>query len=315
MYESPTVPAQPVSTTKLSDDPFQVVEDPEWGFRRLDPIPNEEYLSSFYESGYYNLMHGGKRAPDLARLGEQTVEAQKERNWLAETVHQDFISWAETYRPDPGSMLEIGCGRGELLQSFNQAGWRTTGIEPAAEVAASCNQDGLNVLPMTVTQYLERRSEDGERPDLVILRLVLEHLRDPISMLRAASELLEEGGLLIVEVPNDFNDLQLAAVESLDVEPWWVAVPDHISYFSFDSLESVLHRLGFETLDRSTSFPMELFLLMGDNYLGNQQVGQQCHDRRRRLEHTLPPEVRRKLYGAMASVGLGRTCRVLARLA
>jgi hypothetical protein len=58
---------------------------------------------------------------------------------------------------------------------------------------------------------------------------------------------------------------------------------------------------------------MELFLLMGDDYVTNSQLGPACHARRKRLEAALPIELRRALYRSFASVGLGRNCVVIAR--
>jgi len=53
---------------------------------------------------------------------------------------------------------------------------------------------------------------------------------------------------------------------------------------------------------------MELFLLMGENYVGNKEVGNRCHEKRMRFELNLPDDVRRRFYLNLASFGLGREC-------
>jgi len=60
-------------------------------------------------------------------------------------------------------------------------------------------------------------------------------------------------------------------------------------------------------------FPMEMFLLFGDGYVGNPEVGSQCHKKRVAFELSLPVEVRRNLYRCFAKNGLGRDCLVFAR--
>ena len=284
----------------------QVAPDPEWGYLRLDPLPDPDELSAFYESGYYDLLRRGERAPDLARLQQGGEAAEREREWLRRTVHADFIHWAPTHQGGPCTVLEVGSGTGDLLASFVAAGWAATGLEPAAEVAAACRARGLDVHPATLEQFVE--TNPGSDPDVVILRLVLEHVRDPIALLRTVHACLRDGGLVIVEVPNDFNALQEAARRKHDLDAWWVAAPDHLNYFDFTSLGEILERVGFRVTQRSTTFPMELFLLMGDNYVADASLGRACHSRRRELELSIGADVRRSLYGAMAQAGLGRTC-------
>ncbi len=61
---------------------------------------------------------------------------------------------------------------------------------------------------------------------------------------------------------------------------------------------------------------MELFLLMGDNYIGDSALGRQLHGKRKQVELTLAhyaPEARAALYSALASVGLGRLAIVYAQ--
>lgn len=117
-----------------------------------------------------------------------------------------------------------------------------------------------------------------------------------------------------MKVPNDFSEIQLAAHKQLGKEAWWTAIPDHINYFDFQSLHSLLERMGVEVIYSQGDFPMELFLLMGDDYVGNPEVGSRCHQRRVRFEMAIPDELRRRIYRALAEVGVGRDCLVFGRL-
>ena len=95
--------------------------------------------------------------------------------------------------------------------------------------------------------------------------------------------------------------------------------PHHLNYLNFTSLEDLLRRLDLEVVDTMTSFPMELFLLMGENYVGNDIVGKDCHARRKRFDLSLEKaglgDTRRKFYRALANAGLGREAVVIARKA
>jgi SAM-dependent methyltransferase len=162
----------------------------------------------------------------------------------------------------------------------------------------------------------ETTASELERADVVHLNNMLEHVADPLAVLRLAIDRARPGGLICVGVPNDYNALQQTA-RAGGAPPWWLAPPHHLNYFDFASLEALLKRCGLDVAETFTSFPMELFLLMGENYVGNDVVGRQCHLRRKRFDMALEKagfgDVRRKLYGALAKAGIGREAIIVAR--
>lgn len=56
--------------------------------------------------------------------------------------------------------------------------------------------------------------------------------------------------------------------------------PDHINYFDFHGIEILLENLGFGIVLKTSDFPMELFLLMGEDYIENYKVGIKCHQKK-----------------------------------
>jgi hypothetical protein len=113
-----------------------------------------------------------------------------------------------------------------------------------------------------------------------------------------------------VVVPNDYNPFQIILREKQGFQPYWLAPPHHINYFNYDSLERLLKSTGFTIKERVAMFPMDMFLLMGDNYVGNDVLGRQCHARRKRLDIVLNnPDLKtfkQDLYRLMAHHGIGR---------
>ena len=155
--------------------------------------------------------------------------------------------------------------------------------------------------------------------DAVHCSQVLEHVLDPEACVAAIAALVRRDGVVFIEVPNDFNVLQETAREKLGKSAWWVAPDHHLNYFDGDSLAALLARHGLRELDRVASFPIEMFLLMGDDYVGHPEVGSACHGRRMAFERTLIEAGRTEelatLYRALAQAKLGRTCGILARKA
>ena len=296
-----------------------VIEDPKYGFRRLESVPQESRLKEFYESKYYDILRKGRRGQDLCRLMKGGSEGDSEREWLCSTLYSDVAALLGEKAGRRGrkrrALLDIGSGTGEFLQFMKGKGWKAAGLELSVDARALAQRRGLEVHGLTAERLLALQPERRGSFQAVSLFHVLEHLPDPVRLLKTARALLSPGGILVAQVPNDFNPLQMTVTDKLGAKPWWVVSPDHINYFDFRSLRKVLERLGFEVLHAQGDFPMELFLLLGkdSNYVGNPKIGNVCHRRRIRFETSLAPEVRRRLYQSLGQAGLGRNCLILAR--
>lgn len=291
---------------------YSVEIDPVYGFRRLHPLPSNEDLEEFYEDEYYRLTEHGGRAPDLRRLMREDTSAQREIEWMAQTWWSDILDILNktlTALADR-ALLDFGCGTGHFAHFMQKSGWHTVGVEPSVKALNKAQADfGLCAYPTLADCELAGVTSFHA----VTLLNVLEHLVDPVRMIKQLRQVLKPEGVLVIRVPNDFSELQEVVCEKLDKEPWWIAVPDHLHYFTFDTLEELLEEQKFEIIERISDFPMELFLLLGDDYIGNPEKGSECHLKRVSLELSLPVELRRKLYRSFAENGLGRNALVFAR--
>ena len=275
---------------------FDVVECRACGFKHVLPLPSEEELREVYRHEYYL-----REKPDyLARVAEDA-------DWWREVWDDRYALFERELAPGRRAILDVGSGPGSFLVRGRERGWQPLGIEPSARAAEHARALGLSVVEGFLTRELAR---ELPRFDVVHMSEVLEHLPDPRATLVLAHELLDCGGLVCVSVPNDYNPLQRALREVRGFSPWWLAPPHHLNYFDFDALGSLLERAGFDVLQRTTSFPMELFLLMGEDYVADERTGRACHGKRMAFEKALSDAnltpLRRALYGKLAELGLGR---------
>ena len=287
----------------MQDDKHRIIEDPEWGFRRLEPIPNWEEVSQFYEKDYYNWA-----------LTAGDAQTDEELAWLTSTLYADCLDVLNRERgTNPKCLVDVGCGLGDFLAYAKRHGWYVVGLEPGPEAAAACASKGLEVYSLSIDEFLVQHPCYRSFFSVASFLNVLEHVPNPVELLTQAEKLLVEEGLVLIQVPNDFSEIQASAQKAINKKPWWVAVPDHINYFDFKSLQALLKRLGFQVRDVRGDFPMELFLLMGDDYVDNPEIGSRCHGKRRRLELSIPADLRQRIYQALAGVGVGRSCIVVGK--
>ena len=134
-------------------------------------------------------------------------------------------------------VLDVGCSTGALLGAFQNLGYvDVEGIDPApacASIAAEAH--GVTVRKGSASDLPGLSSRYG----VILLSAVLEHLLDPMTVLRDARLALREDGLLFVEVPDVecFAECASAPYQEFSVE--------HINFFSLDSLTSMLAVAGF----------------------------------------------------------------------
>jgi SAM-dependent methyltransferase len=252
-----------------------------------------------YESTYYQELNPG------------WLEKDRSEQPFWDLEHADKLAdWRAILGRDSGALLDVGCSGGLLLEYAASQGWRAEGIEPSDTAVAEARANGLTV-HAALYQDVDLPAESF---DVVHCKLVAEHLPDPARFLAWAARLLRPGGVVTIHVPNDFNPLQLAARDALGLEDWWVAPPFHLNYFTFESLERLLLRCGFRPAGRDTTFPMEWFLLMGENYVADPELGSSAHARRMLLESRLEAlGQRRPLHAQLASEGVGREAIVHGR--
>lgn len=118
---------------------------------------------------------------------------------------EQYYSW---YRPellalvpaDVRRVLSVGCGGGVTEAELVQRGVEVFGIELNRAAACAARQRGLNVFEGDVCDL--RCQLAGLWVDCLIYADVLEHVRDPESVLQAHVPLLRPGGVVIVSVPN-----------------------------------------------------------------------------------------------------------------
>ena len=281
---------------------FDVIECESCGFKHVVPLLTAEEMAQYYSEQF------------VAKRPLYVDVLREDLEWWRMVYAEQYALFEKYLSAKRRRILDVGCGLGFFLQLGKERGWETLGIEPSRQACEHARGLGLDVVNNVLGE--------GQAPglgtfDVVHMHEVLEHVTDAIGMVRLCRELIEPGGLFCVIVPNDYNPLQKVLRDHLGYNPWWVSPPEHINYFDYLSLPRLLCSTGFDILLKTTTFPMELFLLMGENYVGNKALGRDCHGRRKKLELNLHlgrlDGLKRTLYTALAEQGIGREVVVLAR--
>jgi len=148
------------------------------------------------------------------------------------------IAFVRQYAPQ-GTLLDIGCGVGFLLDEARLQGYDVQGLELNAKAVAFCASKGLKVNNCSLASC----GLSDNTFEVVVMSHVLEHIHDFNSLLREVSRILKPGGTLMLSQPYHRGWLPV-----LLRRHWYGWVPDdHIWHFTPETLSPVLARHGLMT--------------------------------------------------------------------
>jgi SAM-dependent methyltransferase len=210
----------------------RVVECQRCGLIYANPFPVPKDLDELYShsEGYFS--HN---------------PAKVERGQAATELVQRLESFTSGRR-----LLDVGAGLGDIVAAAYRRGWDAYGVETAIRFADSAEA----LVPGRIFhgELADAPPEiAGRTYDAIILAAVLEHFHHPMPVLAAVSRLLNPGGVLYIEVPNEAGLYFKAANAWLRLRRrnWVVNLaptfpPFHVLGFSRRSLTAMLRRNALE---------------------------------------------------------------------
>ena len=165
--------------------------------------------------------------------GEEPLNMNK---WLADSKHDDdrrfqTLSQFLTNR----RVLDFGCGAGGFLTKAQKLAKSVHGVE--------LDKHAIDFLHKRFPISESLADLDGEW-DLITLFHVLEHLKDPRSVLKKLSYFLAPGGKIIIEVPN--SDDALIKLYNCDSFQNFIYWSQHLFLFNANTLSTVIKQSGLE---------------------------------------------------------------------
>jgi 2-polyprenyl-3-methyl-5-hydroxy-6-metoxy-1,4-benzoquinol methylase len=230
----------------------------------LDPMPLEEEIGKAYASYYthenYYAPQEPRKHPDSAL---RRSYASVKESYLASTYGYDRASEANGWRLlgrllyllpgrradldfsvmylpylPSGRLLEVGCGGGDMLKAMSKLGWRVEGVDFDPKAVERARAQGLTVSLGT----LEAQAYPDESFDAIAMIHVIEHVHEPLELLRECRRVLKPGGRLLVVTPNAGSWGHRRFKEDWrGLEP-----PRHLHIFTVPAIDRLMAPLGFK---------------------------------------------------------------------
>lgn len=209
----------------MEKPPWTVYACKKCGLGVLDPLPTEDELKKLYAEEYFEDQYGKQIDP----------ESQEMKRRLRQEKHR--LRFFRGFKRK-GHILDIGCGMGYFLLACRNAGYNVTGIDVSPKAAAYCQEKlGINVITGNITEI----ELTGQQFDVITMWHSLEHVQDPRGCLRKLQLLLNDDGVLVIDVPN-YQGTD-AKITKQNWKGW--QLPFHLYHFTPGSILELLKQEGF----------------------------------------------------------------------
>jgi SAM-dependent methyltransferase len=172
---------------RTSKDTFLAVRCNRCSLVYLNPRPADDEAERIYPDSYHAFDFKPQSFGFVYRV-RRFLEARRLKDWCRDL-------------PANARILDVGCGDGfhlSLLQEFGEPGWRIEGVDTDERAIRAAEASGLVVHKGTI----EKLELPDSAYDLVLLIMTIEHVSNPLSVMRAIARKLAPGGRLIVVTDN-----------------------------------------------------------------------------------------------------------------
>lgn len=280
----------------------------EYGYLSVKEMPTSEELLEFYKNKYFQQ----NKSVYEHKYSDDELEYINNKSKISEYV-LSLLNKQNTKK-----ILDVGAGEGYLSKYFFDKQHDVTCLDFSDYGINNHNPSIKDLLIQgDVLDLIDNLLNEKNKYDFINLSNVLEHVVDPINLLTKLHTLLNEDSLLKISVPNDFSTLQSFLLEKNYTKNTWFCPPEHLHYFTFESLSNLLKVLNYDIFLSMGEFPIELYLINeSSNYTNNNIKGKSAHKARVEADNFLFTQGLEKyidFYKSCANIGLSRQVVIYAR--
>ena len=194
------------------------------------------YVPDILKDDYLNLIYGGA---EYEKDTHNSFRTEPRKSFI-EAVYQEGLELLEKAGIRSGGLFDVGCSTGLFMEYARNWGFAVRGIEPSEYAVAAARHSGLQVSQ----GYFEGGTVGNSSYDVVSLWDVLEHCKNPDSILAAVYRALVPGGAVFLQVPN----VMALAARIMREECNMFTGFGHINLFGPDTLKRMLEKNGFSEI-------------------------------------------------------------------
>jgi len=200
----------------------------------VTPRLKDKYVDLLYSDEYYSELYIKSMIPAF----------EKRKKLIGQRKFDQVLN----YSVNKGSVLDIGCGVGEVIDVFKDNNWDCHAIEFNPGAVKWLKEKGINVSNVHFNEYIS-----DIKFDVIMAWGVVEHVLDPSVFLKKAYNLLKPGGIFVSEVPHG-NSLLVDYSRLTKKDPERIIMGEqHIVLYSIDAYKNLHESSGLKNLHLQTN--------------------------------------------------------------
>ncbi|KKO18984.1 MAG: class I SAM-dependent methyltransferase [Candidatus Brocadia sp.] len=211
---------------------YKIVRCKSCGLVYVNPRPDNEALKHLYDEYH---QRNGKDVNDWAKLMGKNFK--------------EILLFLNKALPDKGKLLDIGCGYGHFIEIMKQQGWSVYGIDLSPKVLLYAKEKGLDVLETSIDDV----SVPDEYFDVVTAFYVLEHVTNPLHVLKNMYKMLKPCGILVLRVPHTTPIIRILSFFRIKNNLY--DTPYHLFDYSPEIIIQLLKKAGFSSVKVTPGSP------------------------------------------------------------
>jgi SAM-dependent methyltransferase len=215
----------------LTNYPFRVVRCRSCGLIYLNPRLREAAIAKLYDQSYYD---GKGFDPHVQYIADCVKNRDIDKTFRPEETARILTEVV----PPPATLLDFGCGLGDLMRQAIGLGYRVEGFEVSRFAREFAWGKGLTV-------YEDPSQLASDRYDVVTAIEVLEHCSSPTAELTTIHRCLKPGGTLYYTTGNFDGFYEHWRSGSLPALDSYIVPEGHIHFFSTAVMRSYFAKIGF----------------------------------------------------------------------
>lgn len=221
--------ARPKSHHSQISDRFSVVKCQVCDLQYLNPRPDFESLNHFYQ-----LLQAQEETPS------DYSPKLKSGNWLKRFWYH--LNYSNPLLPlvKQSPILDVGCGRGELIAELIEDGYEAHGLEFDSSAVVGCQNRGFQVTQGSIETFDPPKGFYK----CVVLSHALEHFLDPVSVLKKIKDALPKDGKVIIAVP--YVKSPMVSLFGNNWHGW--DPPFHLTHFDQQTLPKICDKAGLKVI-------------------------------------------------------------------
>lgn len=171
-------------------------------------------------------------------------------NYKYDNLREDILTFIPK---DAKRILDVGCGTGKLLSRLQSEGKECYGIEPSKE-ASEIAKINLGNTDKIINKSIEDAINEipNDYFDVILFLDVLEHLIDPLNIIKQIKTKLNHDGVIISSIPNiryfhNFYDLIIK--KEFQYKEYGVMDKTHLRFFTYKSIKNMFEVAGYSILN------------------------------------------------------------------